>query len=99
MTKIFSIMMQNDAEDEDDDVEEDDDTPALAASQALDTLALNLPPEKYISALLSQVRDNHIMFSNHFPFQFTQFMKELLFKGLPFENLSGQRRNYSISKT
>ena len=55
MTQIFSIMTQNDAEDEDDDVEEDDDTPALAASQALDTLALNLPPEKYISALLSQV--------------------------------------------
>ena len=65
MTQIFSIMTQNDAEDEDDDVEEDDDTPALAASQALDTLALNLPPEKYISALLSQVSD-YIIFSSYF---------------------------------
>ena len=47
-------MTQNEADDDDEDAEEED-TPALAASQALDVLALNLPPEKYISALLSQV--------------------------------------------
>jgi len=52
---IFSIMTQNEMEDDDEDAEEDDDSPALAASQALDTLALNLPPEKYISALMKQV--------------------------------------------
>lgn len=53
---IFSIMVQNEDEDNDDDADEDEDTPALAASQALDALALSLPPEKYISALLSQVQ-------------------------------------------
>jgi len=53
---IFSIMAQNETEDDDDDCCEDDDTPALAASQALDTLALSLPPEKYISSLLAQVQ-------------------------------------------
>ena len=47
-------MVQNETDDDDEDAEEDD-TPALAASQALDIIALNLPPEKYISALLSQV--------------------------------------------
>jgi len=51
---IFSVMTQNEADDDDEDADEDD-SPSLAASQALDTLALNLPPEKYISALLKQV--------------------------------------------
>ena len=49
-------MVQNEDEDNDDDADEDEDTPSLAASQALDALALSLPPEKYISALLSQVQ-------------------------------------------
>jgi len=53
---IFGVMVAKDLEDDDDDAEEDDDTPELAASQTLDILALNLPPEKYISALLSQVQ-------------------------------------------
>ena len=48
-------MASNEEEDNDDDADEDDDSPALAASQALDTLALSLPPEKYISALMAQV--------------------------------------------
>jgi len=52
---IFSIMTQNEEEDDDDDAEEED-SPSLAAAQSLDVLALNLPPEKYISALLSQVQ-------------------------------------------
>ena len=42
----------DDSEDEDEDI---DDSPALAASQALDTLALNLPAEKYITNLMAQV--------------------------------------------
>merc|ERR1719234_2058698 len=54
---IFKIMAQQELPDEDDDEDEDDDdSPALAASQSLDLLALNLPPEKYISALLGQVQ-------------------------------------------
>merc|ERR1719376_1599658 len=54
---IFKIMAQQELPDEDDDEDaEDDDSPALAASQSLDVLALNLPPEKYITALLSQVQ-------------------------------------------
>merc|ERR550519_1894632 len=55
---IFSIMAQQDLPDEfdDEDAEDDDDSPALAASQSLDILALNLPPEKYITALLTQVQ-------------------------------------------
>ncbi len=42
-------------QDDDEDAEEEDDCPALAASQSLDILALNLPPEKYMAALLAQV--------------------------------------------
>ena len=42
-------------QDDDEDAEEEDDSPALAASQSLDILALNLPPEKYMAALLAQV--------------------------------------------
>eukprot|EP00092_Neocalanus_flemingeri_P005200 GFUD01005593.1.p1 GENE.GFUD01005593.1~~GFUD01005593.1.p1 ORF type:complete len:950 (+),score=322.92 GFUD01005593.1:135-2852(+) len=54
---IFSIMAQQELPDEFDDEDADeDDSPALAASQSLDILALNLPPEKYITALLSQVQ-------------------------------------------
>ena len=54
---VFSIMCnQTLPEDEDDDEDEDDnDSPALAASQCLDILALNLPPEKYMTAVLAQV--------------------------------------------
>jgi len=66
---LFSVMSQNEDDDDDEDrgqgqggccgEEKDccdeDDTPALAATQAMDALALNLPPEKYISALLKQV--------------------------------------------
>merc|ERR1719382_690728 len=54
---IFKIMAQQELPDEDDDEDaDDDDSPALAASQSLDILALNLPPEKYITALLSCVQ-------------------------------------------
>merc|ERR1711892_1117177 len=44
---MFNIMAQQELPDEDED---EDDSPALAASQSLDILALNLPPEKYITA-------------------------------------------------
>ena len=50
-------MVQNENEDDDEDAE-DEDSVSLAATQALDSLALSLPPEKYISALLSQVNVN-----------------------------------------
>lgn len=54
---IFSVMANQELpEDDDDEDAEDDDSPGLAASQSLDILALNLPPEKYITALLSQVQ-------------------------------------------
>ncbi len=51
------MMASNEEEDDDSDDEDEDidDSPALAASQALDTLALNLPPEKYITNLMAQV--------------------------------------------
>ena len=55
---VFSVMCQQelpDVEDDDND-KEDDDSPALAASQCLDILALNLPPEKFMTALLAQVQ-------------------------------------------
>ena len=54
---VFSVMCQRelpDVEDDDND-KEDDDSPALAASQCLDILALNLPPEKFMTALVEQV--------------------------------------------
>ena len=54
---MFNIMAQQELPDDDDDEDEDaDDSPALAASQSLDILALNLPPEKYITALLTQAQ-------------------------------------------
>ncbi len=40
-------------EDEEDDVESD--SPNLCAAQTLDVLAINLPPEKYMSALMSHL--------------------------------------------
>ena len=43
-------------DDDDDEDADDDNSPPLAATQSLDILALNLPPEKYIAALLSQVQ-------------------------------------------
>merc|ERR1719210_1270617 len=46
---IFAVMAAQ-------EVDEDEDSPGLAASQSLDVLALNLPPEKYITALLTQVQ-------------------------------------------
>jgi len=56
ITVIFNVMAQHEVEDDDEDAEEEDDSPALAASQSLDILALNLPPEKYMAALLAQVQ-------------------------------------------
>ena len=54
---LFQVMAKQEVEEDDPEEEdEDEDSPALAASQSLDVLALNLPPEKYISALLSQVQ-------------------------------------------
>lgn len=54
---IFEVMVNQEIDEEDEETEdEDEDTPALAASQSLDILALNLPPEKYISALLAQIQ-------------------------------------------
>ena len=55
---IFSVIAAEELPEEDDDDEdaEDENTPFLASTQSLDILALNLPAEKYISALLSQVQ-------------------------------------------
>jgi len=54
---MFEVMTKQEVDEDDPEEEdEDDDSPALAASQSLDMLALNLPPEKYISALLAQVQ-------------------------------------------
>lgn len=55
---IFSVMANQELPDEEEDDEdaEDDNTPPLAATQSLDILALHLPPEKYITALLGQVQ-------------------------------------------
>ena len=53
---IFEVMAAQEVDEDDPEEEdEDEDSPGLAASQSLDVLALNLPPEKYITALLSQV--------------------------------------------
>jgi hypothetical protein len=54
---IFEVMAAQEVDEDDPEEEdEDEDSPGLAASQSLDVLALNLPPEKYITALLSQVQ-------------------------------------------
>ena len=54
---IFWMMANKKLEEDEDEYEDaEDDSPALAASQSLDMLALNLPPEKYISTLLGQVQ-------------------------------------------
>ena len=55
---LFSVMAAQELPDDDEDDEdaEDESSPALAATQSLDILALNLPPEKFMSSLLSQVQ-------------------------------------------
>jgi len=54
---IFNVMASQDLPDDyDDEDAEDDNSPALASTQSLDLLALHLPPEKYITALLTQVQ-------------------------------------------
>merc|ERR1719219_2554483 len=55
---LFSVMAAQELpeDDEDDEDAEDESTPHLAATQSLDILALNLPPEKFMSSLLSQVQ-------------------------------------------
>jgi len=55
---VFSIMCNQEmpSEEDDDEDSEDEDSPGLAASQCLDILALNLPPEKYMTAVLAQVQ-------------------------------------------
>merc|ERR1719295_750170 len=56
MIQVIFSMMANQKLEEDEDEDAEDDSPAIAASQSLDMLALNLPPEKYISTLLGQVQ-------------------------------------------
>ena len=54
----FRIMASDEEEDDEDLDEEDidkDDSPAFAASGALDTLAISLPADKYITSLMAQV--------------------------------------------
>merc|ERR1719210_1800729 len=54
---IFEVMAAQEIDEDDPEEEdEDEDSPGLAACQSLDVLALNLPPEKYITALLTQVQ-------------------------------------------
>lgn len=55
---LFPVLcIRNDADDGDDGDDEDDEgsTPAASAAQTLDVLAVNLPPEKYMSNLLRHV--------------------------------------------
>ena len=51
--------MASDEEEDDEDLDEEDidkdDSPAFAASGALDTLAISLPADKYITSLMAQV--------------------------------------------
>ena len=55
---LFSVMAAQELPDDDEDDEdaEDESSPCLAATQTIDILALNLPPEKFMSALLSHVQ-------------------------------------------
>jgi hypothetical protein len=55
---LFPIMshMEDGEEDGDDEDDLESGSPSVAACQALDSLAVNLPPEKYMPALLSHVQ-------------------------------------------
>ena len=55
---LFSVMATQELpeEEEDDEDADDESSPCLAATQTIDILALNLPPEKFMSALLSHVQ-------------------------------------------
>ena len=55
---LFPIMatIEEGEEDDDDDEGADSGSPSVAACQTLDSLAVNLPPEKYMAALLSHVQ-------------------------------------------
>ena len=50
---LYLILFQEDEDDEDDD--DDNSSPSLCAAQTLDCLAINLPPEKYMSALMNHL--------------------------------------------
>lgn len=52
---ICTMSPKQDDEDDDDDDEDESDSPTLCAAQTLDVLALNLPPEKYMSALMAHL--------------------------------------------
>ena len=65
---IFEVMAAQEVDEDDPEEEdEDEDSPGLAASQSLDVLALNLPPEKYITALLSQVWSHCSLLNESWP--------------------------------
>ena len=53
------------SQDEDEEDEDDEDAlsnlPSVAACQAIDTLAVNLPPDKFMPALLSHVQPGMIL--------------------------------------
>ena len=54
---LFPIMAEMpEDEDDDDDDEAMSNLPSVAACQAVDTLAVNLPPDKFMPALLSHVQ-------------------------------------------
>jgi len=54
---VFALMNAGGDEDEDDDsdAEEDDSSPSVFASQTLDVMAINLPPEKIVTPVLQYV--------------------------------------------
>jgi hypothetical protein len=55
---LFPIMCTITTEEEEEDVDDelDSSSPTLCAAQTLDVLAINLPPEKYMSALLAHLQ-------------------------------------------
>ena len=53
---LFPIMAEMPEDEDDDDDEAMSNLPSVAACQAVDTLAVNLPPDKFMPALLSHVQ-------------------------------------------
>ena len=52
---MCTIREENDLDEDEDDEELESDSPNLCAAQTLDILAINLPPEKYMSALMAHL--------------------------------------------
>ena len=60
---IFTLMNAgagDDDEDDDDDPDGDDSSPSVCASQTLDVMAINLPPEKVVTPVVSSFNTFYI---------------------------------------